>query len=479
MHSTPAMGPRPWILIVLLLLALVALRPDARVDGFLERILGPTRYLAQTTWPIARLGRVELAIAEAAGEGGALPSAEAERAASARVLERWYESALPQRAAGTIGRRLVPGEVLGRVAQRRDQLLVRPWSLEGLVPGLPAVVRDAYVGRIGQVDSKRGLVRVDLVTGNNFHVGASVRDAAGLELCRLVVGGIATAGRAQGGEPKTWLAAHHPSRADDAAGWAGRQVVVDELLPSLDPHGSLAAGYELGRFAPSGDGDWRVEPVLDFLHGLSSIVLLAPTAQSGAQLPPPPAHPLDQPLWLAARAFNAGDPSPWRASARLDRGSAGGLDVGAAVVRGARLVGRLGAVSDFGATVRLLADPGLELTVLAERLDTPDAAPSLLGRWVSTGRDRATGHPRFLWRDVVPLLSVDGATHVRARLYTAAGDLGLPGGLLLGYADVPFGSSGGAGHVVLVEGAEDAARGEQSLWVRQSDGRLRDLGGAP
>lgn len=473
------MGPRPWILILLLLLALVALRPEPRVDGLLERLLGPTRFLAQTTWPIARLGRVEISTAEAAAESGALPLAEAERAASARVLERWYESALPQRAEGRIGRRLVPGEVLGRAALRRDQLLVRPWSLEGLVPGLPAVVRDAYIGRIGQVDTKRGLVRVDLVTGNNFHVGASVRDAAGRELCRLVVGGIATAGRVQGGEPKTWLAAHHPSRADDAAGWGGSLVVVDELLPSLDPHGTLAAGYELGRFAPGGDGDWRVEPVLDFLHGLSSVVLLAPGAPSGAELPPPPAHPLEQPLWLAAHAFNAGDPSPWRASARLDRGSGGGLEVGAAVVRGARLVGRLGAVSGFGATVRLLADPGLELTVLAERLDTPDEAPLLLGRWVSTGRDPASGQPRFVWRDVVPLPPENGVRTARARLYTAAGDLGLPGGLLLGYADLPLGSSGGAGHVVLLEGAEDAARGEESLWVRQSDSRILDVGGAP
>ncbi|MBI1381470.1 MAG: hypothetical protein GC161_10345 [Planctomycetaceae bacterium] len=136
-------------------------------------------------------------------------------------------------------------------------------------------------------------------------------------------------------------------------------------------------------------------------------------------------------------------------------------------------------MSGFGATVRLLADPGLELTVLAERLDTPDEAPLLLGRWVSTGRDPASGQPRFVWRDVVPLPPENGVRTARARLYTAAGDLGLPGGLLLGYADLPLGSSGGAGHVVLLEGAEDAARGEESLWVRQSDSRILDVGGAP
>ncbi len=473
------MRVRPLVLLALLCLGLLALRPDARLEGALERVLGPSRYLAQVTWPIARLGRVELRASEAA----VVASATGSRAASAALLERWYAAALPRAPDLVEGRRLVPGEVLGRSAGGRDQLLVRPWSLEGLSVGLPAVVREAYIGRIAEVDTVRGIVRVDLVTGRESHVGARVLALDGAELARLVVGGVATGGRPARGEPVTWLAAHHPSRTDVDDAWFGARVVVDELLPELDPFGKLAAGYGLGAFARgASDGDWRVEPIVDFLHGLSSLVLLAPGTTRAPALPDAPPHPLEEPLWVAARGFTAGDPSPWRASVKLDRGLDSGLRVGAAVVRGARLVGRLGAVSASGSTVRLLADPGLELSALAELEGRPTEPPRLLGRLVALGSDPQSGRPRFLWRDVLAIEHTQAATDsasVRARLTTAAGDLGLPAGLYLGVAMLPLGSSGGAGHVIELEDAEDALRGAERLFVRQVDPRLAGLEGPP
>lgn len=443
---------RTSLLVPLLIAALLllSLRPSPALEGLLERLASPARLLAEATWPVTRLGAVgagrEVHAAGGEAHESAEERAERELAASADMLRRWHASALPTRDELLHGRRAVPAEVLARVRGRRDQLVVRPWDLAGLEVGMPAVVRDAYAGRIAEVDRRRGEVRVDLVTGRDTLVGAIVLAEADRPAARVVVGGVATEGRRPaGGEPRTWLAAHHPSRMD----LTGGRLRVEELLPALEPHGDLARGFDLGELVRGeSDGDWRVEPELDFLHGLSHVVLLAPGggAERLAQAPP---HPLEEPLWARARLRTAGDPSPWRQTRQLDRGRGAGLVTGAAVVSGARLQGRIGSVAELGAEVRLLGDRGLVLGVLAEFPDHPEVPPRVLGRFVGLGRDPAGGEALFVWRDALPLADfAGGAGHVRARLYTAAGEAGLPSGLLIGEAELPVGPSGGSGHRV-------------------------------
>lgn len=447
-----------------LTLVVLSLRPIEPLDAAVERALTPLRFVAEITWPLRLLGGSPVA-----AEGQARRQL-IDQAASRAAIDALHNSVLPTVEERRRGRRLVRAEVLRRGARGRDQIVVRPWTFDGLAPGQPVVVRDAYVGRLAGVDRARGVVTVDLVTDRAFFVGAKLERPDDESAVHLVVGGLAVRSR-RGGEPETWLAAHNPSGNPRT----GERVVVGELLPELDPHASLADGYDLGVLeAGRAEGDWRVRPVLDYLHGLFHVVILT-HPQASILDPPAPPHPLEEGRWTRARPLTAGDPSPWRSTVQLDRGRSHGVRPGAAVVDGARLVGRVTTVGELGCEVALLDDPGLALTAVGRPLEG-DLTPGVLGRLVSLGAGQG-GALAYHWRDVtLPSMAPDQRPAPRPmRLFTGSGESGLPAGLLIGSAALPGWSSEGRGH--RVELADTASQVDRlgTLWVRTIRGE--DAGG--
>jgi rod shape-determining protein MreC len=286
----------------------------------------------------------------------------------------------------------------------------------------------------------------------------------------LTVGGVAVGPR-RVGEPVTWLSAHDPSRARGILAelpLAG-PLVVHEWLTELDPYAALAEGFGLGRLLAEGhQQDRRVEPLLDFLHGLYHVTILAPPDPS---LPPPepPPHPLADEDWVRARSWAPGEPQRGRRTLQLDVGSASGVALGSAVVHGARLVGRVCALLPRSSEVALIDDPGLSLPVAAAFLDEPERTPRVLGRLTALGRDPETGLPLLHWRDALPLelAGFPAGEPVRLRLFTGTGEIGLPAGLLLGESYVRTGASGGRGQRLTLTDVFAFSQAGGSLWVRR------------
>ncbi|QDU69029.1 Cell shape-determining protein MreC [Planctomycetes bacterium Pla86] len=447
------------MLLVWIALVVLSLRPVAPLEAGIERLLTPLRFVAELTWPLRLVG------GRPARAQGDVRRELIEEASSRSALLALHDSVLPTRADLLEGRRLVRAEVVSRSERGRDRIVIRPWTFEGLEVGQPVVARDAYVGRVVQVDRARGRVTVDLVTDRSFFVGATLDSGARESTVHLVVGGLAVQSR-RSGEPATWLAAHNPSGRPIA----GRSVVVGELLPELDPHSALAAGFELGTLElGSSDDDWRVRPVLDYLHGLFQVVVLT-HPRRGQLDPAPPLHPLEEGRWVRARALTAGDPSPWRSTVQLDRGRVHGVRAGAAVVAGARLVGRVATVGELGCEVALLDDPGLALTAVGRPVQG-DSTPRVLGRLVALG-PASDGALVYHWRDVTLPRVGDGPTPPprRMRLFTGSGEAGLPAGLLIGIADMPSYSSEGEGHTVRLSDAASRVDELGRLWVRIDSG---------
>jgi cell shape-determining protein MreC len=465
------MSRLPWRAVMPLAIVLsivLAVRPVPLVDRVVYELCSPLRFLAQLTWPVRNAAPRPVLAADELLRIGLL-----EEAASRETLHALHRAVLVEGRGLTEGRRQVPAEVVERASGGPDRIVIRPWTFDGIAPGLPVVHRDAYVGRVSSVDLARGRVEVDLVTARDFFVGARVDAADAGGPVSLVVGGLAVEARGAA-EPRTWLAAHNPSRPPRE----GSAVRVGELLPELDSGGGLAEGYLLGRLERgANDGDWRVRPVLDFLHGLYHVVVLTDGGPRSTD-PVPPLHPLEEDRWVRARALTAGDPSPWRESHVLDVGRSAGVQPGAAVVSGARLVGRAGPASALGAVLHSLADPGLSIPAVGRPVEDPDAEPRVLGRLVSLGR-RTDGGILFHWRDVTLAPVSNGEAPpppVRMRLFTGSGESGLPAGLLLGEALMPMYSSEGRGHRIVLEGERLEALLDQPLWVRVEHRDAREVG---
>ncbi|QDU85948.1 Cell shape-determining protein MreC [Planctomycetes bacterium Pla163] len=472
--------------------ALLALRPVPAADRAVEFVLAPSRVVGRVFTPLTTLGQGSVSADERDVR------AIAAEAYGTRVLEDLVFASLPSEELRA-GRRCVPARVLRRPSGRRDELVVEPWTLVGVEVGQPVVFGDSYVGRVHEILGREGRAVVRLVTQPQLFVGAllpaqlpgtvdteAAADApsgAGVPGqkesfdVRFVVGGVAVGRRPlDGGEALLWLAAHNPSRPDATPGGL---LVVDELLSELDPFADLSRGFELGRLERgASDGDWHVAPQVDFLHGLYQVVVVTPP---GAPTVQPPAHPLFEPRWARARAASAGDPNPTRAGAALWVDGGASAPLGAAVVAGGRLVGRVTGSTVLGVDVALLADPGLALPVsgVPVEIETPygewvpphDDAPRVLGRIVSLGLDRATGQVAFHLRDAVPLelAGLPDGTRVRLRLVTGSGETALPSALVVGEAVLLTGSSGGRGRRFLLDAPTDPLRGAASLFVRLAD----------
>jgi hypothetical protein len=448
-------------------LVFVSLRPVAPLERALGWALAPLRVLAEASAPVRllRSGAVR------AANDALAEQLEAEEAARARLMDGLVRAALPPPELAE-GRRLVPGAVVGRARGNLDRLLVHVPVGEDLRPGMPVVAGDVYVGRVARrVPGRDDRVEVDLVTGAGVFVGAALPGEPGRTPDVLMaVGGIDPGDRRRNARLR--LAVHNPSETlsagpsdEGSAGSSPEFEAADELLPvgtlrvrevlasaaELGEEvrlGALADGYRLGALLLD-HGRPVVAPALDYRAGLFQVTLLAPPR--GDQPVPPLPEALTDEGWRRVRALSQGDPTPWRDGLVIAAGWREGVAPGAALVSGLRLLGRVDRAGPLSAAVRLLADPGLALVAVAA-VEGEDE-PRTLGRLVSAGR-LPGGAVAFEWSAEVPLVAggdseenardssgAGGAESVRATLYTGAGEVGLPRGLLIGEAELPLGGA--------------------------------------
>jgi len=421
---------RTLLLIVFLFLAALALRRRSEMAEGIEAAFLPARALRVLASPLAWLSFGEVRAAEerlAAGE-------EARRAAALAALEAAQVSAAPSERSLAQGRGLVHAEVVDRLADDTDRVLVRFAPGSAVEPGMPVVCGDYFVGRVRSVPNPgRGEATVDLVTRRDFRVGAAV-ESAGAPALELVVGGLMPRGGGKGA-PKgdRALAAHCPSDRSITEGEA--RVREIEVGPA-DPFRGLADGFLLGSLesARRGAADLlMVRPGLDYESGLSQVGILcpsgtAPAAPDLARDPFQPAH------WLDASLAIAGDASFWREGRLLLAGTPAGVRDGAALAFGASFLGTVVAAGDRTSKIALLGDPGLELTALA----APELGkPIPIGRLVSLGRDRSDGCLLLRWS---PTVAMQGLVEdLPVALYTASGHRSVPPGLLVGRCRLPRG----------------------------------------
>lgn len=442
-------------------LLFLSLRPVPAVERALDVLLAPLGLVAQLGAPLGVLN----ARGVAAAERELARAAASEAAEGAETLARLAARALPRAPELVAGRHFLPAEVIERPLRDECWVIVR--RQVALALGAPVVCGEVYVGRVVEVrPGSETLARVQLVTAAGFRVGAEVR---GEEPVYLTVGGVRVPRR--GSEPRVVrLAAHQPSSNRLAAG----VVRVHELFADADDSGGLAEGFRLGELRRAGERDppW-VEPELDYLAGLFQVAIVVPEAELdllGARSAPA----LEDGQWLRARALGPGDPAPWRSTLKLPLGRAQGLVEGAAVTGvGARLVGRVIHAGLSTSDVALLGDPGLSLSAVA-RIEGVEE-PTILGRLTSLGRGPSapggTGVTiRMRWTVRVPHelapAEAEARATIGARLFTGSGDPGLPGGLLIGSAELPRAVRAGEEHEFLLDPGWDPS-GRRTLFVRR------------
>lgn len=449
---------------------LFALRPSAAADRVAALLLSPLRILGEWSVPLHRLRAHEARAAIEAHDR----STTDELRFSEMLWSDLQSLAAPKQTQLQDDRRIVPGEVVGRGAGDRDRCIVRVRDARGIERGMPVVSGDSYVGRVSAVDAEANSVEVTLVTAGDFFVGARIDDGESSNqrgVAWMTVGGLELARR--GSNREFFLAVHNPSKRERDRG----RVVASELLEDLDRFAVLAEGFELGELVRLGPGKLGVIPTLDFGAGLYHVAILTPT-QVRAVETKELEFALVDPHWVPTRSLTPGHPSPWRSGLRISTGEARGVAQGAAVIRGARLVGRVCERGLWSSAVQLLDDPGL-VVVVAARLDgKPD--PVVLGRMVSLGRKGRAGWIELRWESqlsfdfsALPQLAPGEdkawSGRVWADLVTGSGEPGLPGGLVLGRALLPAQAEPGSPQLVYLD-AGLAGESFSDLWVRATEG---------
>lgn len=462
----------------------LALRPVAPLERVLDLALLPGRVLASLAVPFGALAAREGP--EAASRRALRDEAdlEAHRALEARVRRAaWPDDGFLRPHIGA-----VQAEVIGHAADELDVLRLAVSEPERVQVGQPVVAGDAFVGLVSRIPGReppppapRGLferlarrlglgarvaehaaniVFVELVTAREARIGARIDLSEDGEPCRLVVGGLAPLP----GAP--FLAVHNPERS------TARGIVRVHEPGSLSNVASvLADSFRIGELrtqpAPIEGADFTrdllgVRPFLDYEAGLHQVLVLT---SDGVQVLEPGRSRtvLSDGNWLPARFFLRCEPSPWREGRKLDRGRRHGIEAGAAVVSGARLVGRVARAGLVISDVVLPGDVGFTFSALAELGGDAEAPPLVLGRLVSLGREPG-GAVRFAWRPQRSLGGDDAADGplVEVTLWTGSGEPGVPRGLLVGTALLPLGPGP---HLVLVEQCE-GARDPRGLAVR-------------
>jgi len=425
--------------VLLVICAVLSLRPVPSVSAAIELLFVPTRLVAELVAPLTWMRSGEVRAAERRLD----EEARRMRREAAQLLASEQKGALPSDPELLAGRRRIHGEVVRRGRENLDRVEVRVASSAGITAGLPVVTGDHFVGRVARIDGEDPLlVHVDLVTARGFFIGASVartdwrgRDVG--ERVDLVVGGLATEVPSE--EDQHHLALHNPSLRGIESG----QVRVHEPA-AFDPElARLSAGYLLGelRWAEDASGNrlYLIESPLDFQSGLFQVLVLTaldePASVGGEEAARLELDTFVADAWVPARALTRGDLTVAREGRRLGVGSLSGVDTGNAVALGAHLVGRIGEVGPVSADLVSLGDPGLRLAVLAEVDGEPRPRP--LGELLALGRLRSTGELRFRWTCRVDIGSGTPGERVPARLYTGSGEDGVPRGLFLGTCELP------------------------------------------
>ena len=461
-------------------LAFLALRPVAPLVRALEVLLAPSAVLSHLCAPLAWMGG-RPAIA---GEGQAEAAHRAQLALEQAVLAS-AEPQDPLCVERLAGLRALRAEVSGRPRDDRDRIwlrLARADQISSLRTGDAVVSGDAFIGTV-DVEASRlaaqvGVVEVRLVTGAQFRLGAEV-DPEDSRFTgpifgrrRMVVGGLAPH------PDRILLAVHNPEQP----GGVGARVIVREAVRD-GARTHLANGFVLGVLERGVPAAWAhasarlaeesvlgIQPVMDFAHGLHQVLILTDAeseasvyAASDAVLPVQ-----DAAAWQATRLLLRGEVSPLRAGRKISSGRVNGVRVGAAVSAGTHLLGRVIRVGPLGADLSLIADPGLRISTIALVQDGSSGIPHVLGQLTSLGPG-PSGTVRFHWPATLPLAIPFGAAQgvgLPAQIWTGSGDAGLPRGLLIGEARLPFGPGP---HVVEVLLATDGhgSRGAR-VWVGAS-----------
>ncbi len=474
------MRRRPARIALLLLglgLFLQSFVPSRVAERVLELLSGPFFLWTELTSPLALLRTGEVAAAEEGLKGSAQALAEESR----ELLVDLARSAEPTEPELRAGRRIVHALVLGREGEKLDRVRVRLRDARGVVPGLPVACGDAFVGRLIEVapaandiapagndiapagNDIGGTALVELVTAKAFQVGARVHGEGGV---LMTVGGLAP-GKKTRGEPlgarEIRLALSYPSDPELLGGLAR----VHELFREPEDLGALAEGLHLGQVRhEESDDSWWIAPELDFKDGLSHLVVLCPPNERlGSSLPFEPVLVDDN--WVKARPLALGDPSPWRSAVPISVGEVDQVRPGAAVTSvGLNLVGRVARVRRWSAELSFLDDPGLALVAIA-RFEAEDR-PVVLGRLLSDGRGEE-GWVCFRWIVRAPLGVEEAHGLRRARLFTGAGDAGLPAGFFIGEAELPLDAVPGEVREIRVETALDPTQAH-ALFVRTGEG---------
>ncbi|MEL6908270.1 MAG: rod shape-determining protein MreC, partial [Planctomycetota bacterium] len=301
-------------------------------------------------------------------------------------------------------------------------------------------------------------------------------EALGVRPSRLVVGGVVP------GAPTVHLGTHVP---ESRSARRGAVRVSEPDVPGAT--GALGAdelrlcdGFLIGRLqeldiARRGalGTDERgivqeilgVAPPVDFLSGLNQVLVLG-RARPGdpPSVPLRASVPAQAGVWRSASVLGVGDACPWRDTLRIGAGARSGVARGAAVVDGARLLGRVTRADAAGATVARLSDPGTEIVLLASHAAAPDAVPLVLGRLVARG---AGGGGELLLEWSPTPVELDrarawaarlghGGDFLDVRLFTGSGMRLVPRGLLVGRTRLPV-------HVRRTEEQGPGAEGEPAL----------------
>ena len=436
---------RTLLLVMGLGLATLALRPFPPAERALAIALVPCRALVELVVPVEWLAVRRALAAEPSSTVD--PAGELARHAA---LERMVlDSALPDRFAIPSGAGAAHGEVVGRDARDLDRVRVRVEGGRGLVPGLPVVSGDWFVGIVRAVDERPddtgSDLWVQLVTDQDERIAARVEAAddvaAGEEggfasgegagsTCRLVAGGLAPRADA------VWLDVHNPSRREVRSG----RVLVDERESLGGRYTALANGAWLGELTSErveGQDLLGIRPGLDYGSGLYQVLVLHPEGMVRTVGPEVPVV-LEDGLWKRARRFLRAQPTPWRDGVWVGLGRADGVRPGAAVVAGARLCGRVGEVGVERSSVLELGDPGLALAGLAVVRRDGREAPFVMGRIEGRGRTE-DGAFLFDWEATVPIEGAADGPPIPAELWTGSGEPGVPRGLWVGTTELPRG----------------------------------------
>jgi hypothetical protein len=442
--------------ILLAVLIALSIRPIGTADRALNIAFSPSRLVATLTAPLAWIRSSHHAEVNAALQA----TQEEDESKGLAILDELMIEAMPFQSALRRGRSFVPGQVSFRDKGSKDSLYLAVDDVTGIEIGYPVVHGDAYVGRVGKVEPRKSRLRVDLVTGSDFFVGATVvdfdqmkaRNGVGQSTLDLIVGGL---DRNLGGPG--YLAVHNPSVREFRSGL----VVVKEPDLFADASTYLADGYLLGSLTRllGDEGPWSVEPLRNFDSGLFHLVVVLPEATvRKASIAAPTA--LRDGNWQQVKLLSRGEPEAGRSGIVIGAGSLHGVSPGAAVIASARLLGRVDtrrAGGPLTARVHLLDEPGLrvhavaqidegehrgEVHVLGELISLgpiPGAEPGIAFQWDASIRlDGRLNVVPDETKDETKDETEDKSTWLAATLYTGTGLVGLPGGLYLGRARLPL-----------------------------------------